>query len=341
MRAGLKKKLLAGALCLLLAGCGGPRLEEYPRVEPTKRATAPQTLTIDLRRDSDQLTLDAVDQLAAALLELSDGAVKLEVVLSEQPAIALQNGAAQLALLTNRELLEAAPELSYLDWPFFWEGPEQYLTVFGAEDGLVRGSGSLTAALGGEVLGVWYGGRTVLLCRGVFYEEIAFSGSGFGVMEGVGGSGFFGGIGEDIQASKLVTGSQEELFRLLEEREIKFLECPLGQLDPEEIPEAVKSLEDTGHRIRGLWLVLGNGAVEPETEEIIRAAAAYVPDTAQTRRLRAEEDLLRGLEEAGVMVRKSDHYTLRRAAREYFRRNRQELGCSEKMWEALEGLLGY
>ena len=28
------QRLLAGALCLALAGCGGPRLEEYPRMEP-------------------------------------------------------------------------------------------------------------------------------------------------------------------------------------------------------------------------------------------------------------------------------------------------------------------
>jgi len=335
------KRLLAGSFCLLMAGCGGPRLEDYPRVEPSKAEVAPQTLTIDLYRDSDWLTVDAVDQLAAALLELSGGAVKLETVFSAQPAAALQSGSAQLALLTNRDILEAAPELSFLDWPFFWDSPEQYLTVLGAEGGLVRGSGDLSAALGGEVLGVWYGGRMVLLSRGVFYEEIAFAGSTVGVLEGSGGSGFFADIGEDLQAQELAEGDQEELFGLLEDREAKFIECPILALDPGELPESLKSLEDTGHRFRGLWLVLRDGAVDARTADILRAAAAYVPESARAKRVRAEEDRLEALAAGEVKVTQTDHHALHRAAREYFRRSREELGCSEEVWEELGVFLGY
>jgi len=337
----LNKRLLAAALCLLLAGCGGPRLEEYPRVEPAKAELAPQTLTIDLHRGCDQLTVAAADRLAAALLELSDGAVELETVFSEQPAIALQNGSTQLALLTNRDLLEAAPELSFLDWPFFWDSPEQYLTVMGAEGGLVRGSGSLASALGGEVLGAWYGGRMVLLCRGVFYEEIAFAGSTVGVLEGAGGSGFFAGIGEDLEAKELAEGDQEELLGLLEDREVKFVECPILELDPGQLPESLKSVENTGHRFLGLWLVLGDGAVDDRTADLLRAAAAYVPESAGTARVRAEEERLRELAAEEVKVTEAEHYALHRAAREYFRRTHEELGCSEEAWEKLEVFLGY
>ena len=60
---------MAGALCLLLVGCGGPRLEEYPRVEPAKRVTAPQTLTIDLHQDSDQLTLEIAKMVREDFLQ--------------------------------------------------------------------------------------------------------------------------------------------------------------------------------------------------------------------------------------------------------------------------------
>lgn len=54
------QRLLAGALCLALAGCGGPRLEEYPRMEPEKKETAPQALTIDLQAVILKVTLDGI-----------------------------------------------------------------------------------------------------------------------------------------------------------------------------------------------------------------------------------------------------------------------------------------
>ena len=218
------QRLLAGALCLALAGCGGPRLEEYPRMEPEKKETAPQALTIDLPRDSDQLTVDAVNQLSAAVLELSGGAVTLSPIFSDRPAIALREGSTHMALLTNRDILEAEPALSFIDWPFFWDSPEQYLTVMGAEEGLVRGSGDLAAALGGQVAGVWYGGRVALLCRAAFYEEVAFAGSAFGGLAGRGGTGYFTDIGEDLQARETLEREPEELLPLLDQREVKYLE---------------------------------------------------------------------------------------------------------------------
>lgn len=336
-------RFLAAALCfaLLLAGCGGPDLRSYPQVEPSVKTTAPRTVTLDVHREADPLTEDTVNQLAAALLDVSGGAVTLEVVCSENPAAALENGSAQLALLTNRDILEAEPGLSFLDWPFFWDSPEQWLTVMGAEGGLVRGSRSLEESLGGRILGVWYGGRVSLLCRGTFYDEIAFSGAGFGAMAGAGGSGFFGDIGEDLQAEEVVAGEPEELDELLAAGEIRFLERPLLEVDPDDLPEALKSIEDTGHRYQGCWLVLGRDFLTPELEPLLKAAAAYLPEQAFTDRRRAEEERLLELEEAGLKVRREEHYTLERAAREYFRRTREELGCSDKVWEELGVFLGY
>lgn len=334
-------RFVAGALCLLLlAGCDGPRLEEYPRVEPVKREIAPRALTIDLPRDSDQLTVDAVNQFAAAVLDLSGGVVTLEPIFSDRPAIALQDGSTDLALLTNRDILEAEPSLSFIDWPFFWDNPEQYLTVMGAEDGLIRGSGDLSAALGGEVLGVWYGGRVVLLCRGAFYEEVAFAGTVFGALEGAGGTGYFTDIGEDLQARETREEEQDRLLELLDQQEVKYLEYPLSALDPDQLPQALKHLENTAHRVRGLWLTMGDG-VDPETAEILRAAAAYVPQSAWTARTQAEEALLEELEAREVQVHELDYYSLHRAAREHFRRNREQLGCSQRVWEEMGVFLGF
>ena len=93
------------ALCLL-AGCG-PQLERFPRVEATAPTYPAQTLTIDIPLGADQFTQDGVAQLAATVLELSGGAVTLEAIPSQNPAAALSNGATHLALLDNRQLLEA------------------------------------------------------------------------------------------------------------------------------------------------------------------------------------------------------------------------------------------
>jgi len=324
------KRLLAFLLTLcLLAGCG-PQLEKYPRVDPASREIEPQILTIDIPREADQSTLDAVSQLAAALLELSGGAVTLEVIPSDHPARALHGGATHMALLENSDLIEADPSMAFLDWPFFLRDAGQWLTVMGAEDGVVRGSASLGDALGGEVIGLWYGGRTVVLCRASFYEEIGFSGSTLGVLDGRGGAGFFQGVGEDLGARTLIAGDREELLGLFERREIKYMEYPLEELDPEALPETLKYLEDTSHRVEGTWLVLGKDAVDEETARIVRAAAASVPQSVLDARARAEEELFRQLGELGVEVKKGSYADLRRASREYFRKNGRELGCGER-----------
>ena len=181
MKGQLLRLAAAGACLGLLAGCV-PNLGRYPRQEKTPPAFAPQALTIDLPQGADQLTQDAAAQLGAALLELSGGAVTLEVILSGNPASALLHGATHMAVLENRDLIAAEPGLAVLDRPFAAESPEAYLTVMAAEKGPVRGNAALREALGGKVIGGWYGGRVSLLCRGSFYEEICFSGSALGLL---------------------------------------------------------------------------------------------------------------------------------------------------------------
>ncbi len=333
------KRLLAFLLALcLLAGCG-PQLEKYPRVEPSSQVVEPRELTIDVPRDAGQLALDAVSQLAAALLELSGGAITLEVIPSEDPAAALRSGVTHLALLDNRALIEADPSMLFLDWPFLAKDAEHWLTIMGAENGVVRGSASLREALEGEVIGLWYGGRAALLCRGTFYQEIGFAGASLGVLDDREGLGFFQGIGEDLEARVLCTGDREELWELFDSKEIKYMECVLEELNPEELPEAVKCLEDTAHRIHGMWLVLGTEAVDEETARIIRAAAASVPQPAWDARARQEEALFLALEEREIEVKRGDYANLHRAAREYLRKNGRELGCGERSWERLMEIL--
>ncbi|MCI8653126.1 MAG: hypothetical protein HFF11_05455 [Angelakisella sp.] len=328
------KRLLAFFLVLgLLAGCG-PQLEKYPRVESSSQGLETQTLTIDIPQEADQLTLDAVSQLAAALLELSGGAITLEVYPSRDPARALRTGDTHLALLDNSGLMAADPSLSFLDWPFLMEDEEQWLTIMGAEDGVVRGSASLREALNGEVIGLWYQGRTVLLGRGSFYEEIGFAGAPLGVLEGREAPGFFQGIG-DLNPKTVSTGDGETLLKLLSSREVKYIEYPLGKVDPDTLPELVKHLEDTAHRVEGSWLVLGKGAVDQKTAQIIRAAAAAVPQPAWNARARREEELFQALEAREITVQKRPCPPLRRAAKEYFRKNGKGLGCRESTLERL------
>lgn len=312
MKGQLLRLAAAGACLGLLAGCL-PSLGEYPRQEKTPPAFAPQALTIDLPQGADQLTQDAAAQLGAALLELSGGAVTLEVILSGSPASALLHGATHMAVLENRDLIAAEPGLAVLDRPFIAESPEAYLTVMAAEKGPVRGNAALREALGGKVIGGWYGGRVSLLCRGSFYEEICFSGSSLGVLEGWEGSDYYLSLGESLGPKTIFTGDGEELLFLLEQRSVKYLEYPLWELEPEEMPEALKYVEDTGHRIRGMWLVLGEGAVDPATEELIRAAAAYLPQGAMEARMAAEAAALEALEEKDITVRKGSYSALFRA----------------------------
>ncbi len=199
----LLASLLALALCLL-AGCG-LNLARYPKVEPSFPVIEPQTLTIDLPQDAGPVTLSAVNQLGSALLELSDGAITLEIVSSSDPAGALAHKATHLALLENQDLIEADPSMGFLDWPFLMADAESYLTVMGAENGAVRGSASLREALGGEIIGLWYSGRTVLLGRGTFYPEIAFSGVSLGTLKGREGSGFFEGMEKELREGCIPT----------------------------------------------------------------------------------------------------------------------------------------
>ena len=79
----------------------------------------------------------------------------------------------------------------------------------------------------------------------------------------------------------------------------------------------------------------GEEAVDKETAQIIRAAAAYVPQSVFTTCIRQEEELFQALEAQGVQVRQGDYTILNRAAREYFRKNYQELGMSQRAWEQI------
>ncbi len=333
------KRLFALVLALcLLAGCG-PQLDRYPRVEAQAPSYTPQVLTIDVPRDADQTALDGVSQLAAAILDLSGGAVTLEVIPSQDPASALLHGATHLALVDSARLVEAEPSLAFLDWPFLAESVDQWLTVMGAEDGVVRGNLPLRRALGGEVIGLWYGGRTVLLCRSSFYETIGFAGTSLGVLSDRAGTDFFQGIGEDLEAKVLCLGTAEELLELFEEKEVKYAEYPLDQLDPDALPEELKYLEDTAHRVEGHWLVLGEG-VDEETARLLRAAAASVPQTVLDARTRQEEELFQALEDRDVEVRRGDYAALHRAARDYFRRGGDSAECDRRTLERLMGLVG-
>lgn len=336
----MKKKLLSLALCLvLLAGCG-PDLSQYPAVSSSPPpAVETQVLTIDIPRDVDPLTQDALTGFAAAVLELSGGAITIETIPNTEPLSALAHGATHMALVDNQTLIEAEPSLSFLDWPFLFSGPEDYFTAMGAEDGPVRGKPRLEETLGGRIISVWYSGTTVLLGRGAFYDEICFSNSDLGVLEGRGASGLFTGIGSDLGARTVYEEEPDRLLTLLDDRTVKYIEYPLEALSPEELPESVKHLENTCHRIQGMWLILGTGLVDSQTAQILEAAAAYVPQPALDSRRAAQGELLAQIEAAGVKVTTGDYTNLLRAAHSYYQEHYLELGCTQRSWDLLSPLL--
>ena len=109
----MKRKLPALVLCLALLGGCGPGFSQYPRASSSAPAAVEaQTLTIDIPRDADAQTQEALAQFAAAVLELSGGAVTIETVPNSDPLSALVHGATHMALADNQMLIEAEPALS-------------------------------------------------------------------------------------------------------------------------------------------------------------------------------------------------------------------------------------
>ena len=82
-------------------------------------------------------------------------------------------------------------------------------------------------------------------------------------------------------------------------------------------------------------LKLSQGDFQIELGKAAPAAAAAVPQRAWNARARREEELFQALEAREITVQKRPCPPLRRAAKEYFRKNGKGLGCRESTLERL------
>lgn len=334
------KRKLAGvtALLVLLCGCGAG-VWEYPRAEAAEPvAAAPVTLGITIPAGGDEALEAAVLTLQAKLLELSGGNVTLESYRSGNVADAmLQEDETGLYLLSAQEVTTLDPDLGFIQTPYLFESADQLLTLLNSPDGVVRGSTLTRERLGGEIVGVYYGGTAWFLGRTRLYDEVGFY-STVGVSAGMLGNDCFGVLG----AETVTEGSSEELFALFAQGKIKY--CELSPTDevPDEVLEKAKSLELTNHRYDTRWLLLrdSENQLEPAVRAMVQEAFSYTLPQHDTLRREIETEKQARLEERGELaVPEGEGYSrTKQLARKYYRENWMSLEFPQRVWEEISRL---
>lgn len=337
----LKKIAVAvTALILILTGCSF-RPWEYPRVSSASLPEVqPVTIGITVPRDADEAIEAAVLTLQAKLGELSDGSIKLEVYHSNDVAYDLEQGEPGLYLLDDLQMVKLDSRLSFIQMPFLFESSEQMLTMLNSVNGKVRSKYAAGERLGGEVLGVYYGGTSWFMGKTRLYDEVGFYNS-VGVLKELAGNDCFATLGTD----KVTQGSSEELFELFAAGTIKYCELRPDDEIPDAAVEKMKSLELTNHRFGSRWMILrdNDNTLEPIVKSMIKEAFSYT--VAQHDNARRELDTVRmtRLEERVNMLVQEDasyHLTIQ-TARRYYRQNWEALGIPKDIWAEIQMLKGY
>ena len=336
----MKIRLLALclALSLVIPGCAGLSIGDYPRVEPS---AAPQleeqVLVLALPAGADDILLNMTYLLGAKLSELSQGALSLELRQVEEGEI-LGTSIWDLALYTNEDLINADPDLAFLAAPFLFPSRESFLTILSNAQSPVRDNPLLEQQLGGQVIGVYYGGAMGFFCRSRFYEEIGFSSADLGLLESSApGAQVYQAL-DGLKASTVVLASQEDLMDLAQGQEIKLMEAPRGAQLPEGGWDTFKYYEDTCHRYLGYWLVLGE-QVDPALDGIIRQAVAYTLASQEQERVAAEEEAMAAYPGGALGNNQGDYHTLYQGANTLYRRKEEGSCVTPEIWEALEPYL--
>lgn len=327
------------ALLLLLSGCGG-QMWEYPRAEPPQPvAVEPITLGITVPADADTATQAAVVTLQAKLLELSHDRVTLEVYKAGNVADAMGQDTQGLYLLNAHEVVTLDPRLEFIEMPFLFENAEQMLAMVNSEGGEVRASPVTRGRLGGEVIGVYYGGTQWFLGKTRFYDEVGFY-SSVGVLSERAGNSCFGALG----AEHVAEGSRAELFALFSTGKIKYCELSPGDEIPEETLAKAKALELTNHRFDSKWLMLRDtdNTLEPAVHSMIKEAFAYT--VAQHDASRKEIDTAWQTElelQTGLTASVNEGYeNVRMLAKKYYRENWENLRVPPEIWEEIQRVKG-
>lgn len=328
------------ALLLLLSGCGG-RLWEYPRVESRPAATIPTvTIGITIPADADDAIKTAVVTMQAKLLELSGNSITLELYQAGNVADAMEQDTQGLYLLDAHEVVTLDPRLGFIQMPFLFENAHQLLAVVNAEGGEVRASPVTGDRLGGEVMGVYYGGTQWFLGKTRLYDEVGFY-SSVGVIEGLFGNSCFNMLG----AESVNEGSSEELFALFAAGKIKYCELHPGDEVPEEVFAKAKALETTNHRFDSRWLVLRDtdNTLDPLVHSMLQEAFAYTVTQQDIMREELDTAWQTELELQGELsVNGAGGYAnIRQLAKKYYRANWQELGIPSEIWAQIQLVMGY
>lgn len=330
------KKLIALSLALLLlCSCGTQNLhmEEYPRVEPSANYPAPQTLTVVLPDDADEVLESMILLLDAKIRELSGGNITLNVTKSSQRLGCTTPW--DLMLYTTDDLVAAREEMAFLTAPFLFPSRETFLTVASQPDGVVRGNVRLQNALEGEIVAVYYGGAMGFLCRGRLYDEIGFLESPVGILEdGELGADFYATLPE-MEAKSVTVGDNETLRRLIAEEELRYAEAPRSEPVPDDLTDTVRYYEDTQHRFFAYWLVTA-AHMDPMVQTIICEAASYTISQQNQQRLNYEDDNVAAMPSSNH----PDGYpTLYRKAFDLYRREETRLILDEELWQELAAFL--
>ena len=321
----------AAALALLLCGCSSIDLARYPRVSDPPPEFPAQNLTLYLPADADEFLLDAMHQLADRVETLSGGSVSL--------TISDGSGAedAELRVLTTANLIAADKRMQFLSFPYLFANRETFLAVCGSEDGPVRTDRGLQKSLGGEILGVLYGGSLGYICRSRLYPEIGLTGGELGLLP----DGWYGREAHlsfsETAARDVSFGNSGRLQELMEEGKIKYAEYRRDAGSGEELPSNAKYYEDTSHRFLAFWLVLRENTVDAQVWDLLSQSVSYIVGEQDSRRVIAEQDALDSLS-GSVQIHTGDFEPLFFSARSYYRSDPEAAGIPAEIWAQLDSL---
>ncbi len=328
--------LLAG--CMALSGCGTVplHLREYPRQARQQSLPPRQTLTLVLPQDAPDSLVNMTYLLEAKLSELSGGQLSLEVR-REENRLAMDSGSWDLAVFTNDDLIALDEDMMFLVAPFLFPDRESFLTILSQEDGPVLGSDGLREALGGSIVGLYYGGAVGLLCRSRLYDSLGFSYFNLGILDIASyGSAFYTTLPE-MESRGVILSDQAGLLDQMNAEPLRYLEYPRNLELPEAYREEARYYEDTQHRFLGLWLALADGA-GPQVERIVREAAAYTLDGQLADQL-AEEDRVLGTLPPRHRDNEAGYPEIRSAARSLYRDDDLRTCVPDWVWKRISAYL--
>lgn len=334
-----KTTALLTALILMLSGCGMEAMN-YPRATLSPAAVRPVTIDVTIPVDAEEAILTALLTFEAKLSELSGGNIKIEIYHAGDVKDVIKQGETGLYLLSDRQVIQLEERLAFIQMPFLFRSAEELLTLLNSATGEVRTSSLIAEHLGGEVIGVYYGGTTWFLGKSKFYDEIGFFNS-MGVLSDTANNACFSVLG----AQNIIEGTEEELFAAFANDKIKFCELRTMAEIPDETLAKVKNLELTNHRFATEWLILCDPqkTLSSSVCSMIKEAFAYTLLQHDTMRRELEtERMVRLQEKLNLTLDEEAGYSHAwQLAARYYRANWKAMMIPPKIWEEISVIKGY